>query len=89
MAGARIIRTQHDELADLETPICDAENSISILQRLLDMNFSKPHTELTGSPERFHLSESQVSDMLFAANLVMTYVAHIKAQWDVALEAGR
>lgn len=74
---------------DMETPICDAENAISIMYRILHDNFSEPHTAATGSPNRWILSESDISDMFFVANLINKYIGHIKKNWNEALEAGR
>ncbi len=74
---------------DMETPICDAENAISIMHRILHDNFNEPHTAATGSPNRWILSESDISDMFFVANLINKYVGHIKKNWNEALEAGR
>lgn len=89
MADMKLRRTQHQEVMDMETSICDARNSVSIMQRLLDENFTKPHTAATGDPNKYLLCDADISDTFFVSNLAMNYVRKIQAQWEKALEAGR
>lgn len=87
--NAKEERILFQRVMDMESAICDAENSISIMYRLLDDNFGKPHTSVTGDPNKWILTDHEVSDMFFVSNLLGKFIRQIKKDWNEALEAGR
>ncbi|MFK4824684.1 hypothetical protein ACI0FM_07820 [Paenochrobactrum sp. BZR 588] len=82
-------RSQRDQVMGMEDPICDMESAVSIMNRLLQDNFTVLPTKVTGNPDYWHLTQRDVSDMFFAAALISTYSDQIKTHWQSACEAAQ
>lgn len=82
-------RSQLQQVMEMEEPICDMENAASIMNRLLQDNFTHLPTKVTGNPDYWYLTQRDVSDMFFAAALISTYSDQIKTHWQSACEAAQ
>lgn len=82
-------RQSQTALFDLEEPINDSKNMASILGRLLHDIFDKDHSAVTGHREYYFISESDVSNMIFAASHLQRFIGSTLDTWSLALDQNR
>lgn len=73
-------------LFDLENPINDSKNMASILANLLHDIFDKDHSSVTGNRELYFVSESDASNIIFAAGQLQRFIKSSLDTWNEALE---
>lgn len=82
-------KKQTDALLDLETPICDAENAISILMNILHSRFDQDHAEVTGEENHWYLSDNEISDFMYIGHQAKRHIHQIKEGFNAAIEQRR
>lgn len=74
-------------MMELESPIRDAKNAVSLLHLQLDQHFTRDHSALTKNSDYWYLSKDDVDDLVFTANLISGLVRKTISQWEKAVEA--
>lgn len=82
-------KKQSDALLDLENPICDAENAISILMNILHSRFDQDHAEVTGDKSHWYLSDDEISDFMYIGHQAKRHIRQIKEGFNEAIEQRR
>lgn len=76
----------NEALFNLENPINDSKNMASILGGLLHDVFDKDHSSVTGNREFYFVSESDASNIIFAAGQLQRFIKSSLDTWNEALE---
>ncbi len=76
----------NEALFNLENPINDSKNMASILGSLLHDIFDKDHSSVTGNREFYFVSESDASNIIFAAGQLQRFIKSSLDTWNEALE---
>ncbi|WP_313611012.1 hypothetical protein [Rhizobium sp.] len=71
------------DIADLETPLADATRMASITSRLITDCIGRPNTG-----NKYHLTNNQVEDMLFATYQTADLIKRIYEKWELILDGG-
>ncbi len=87
--GATAHRSAKELMMDIENPLSDARNMVSLLHRQLDDHFGKPSTFDPDKPYLWYLSDSDIDDMVFTANMLSKFIRETYGLWRSALEAER
>lgn len=69
------------DIADLENPIADATRMASITSRLVTDCIGRPNTG-----NKYHLTNNQVEDMLFATYQTADLIKRIYEKWEAILD---
>ena len=76
----------NEALFNLENPINDSKNMASILGGLLHDVFDKDHSSVTGNREFYFVSESDASNIIFAAGQLQRFIKSSLDTWNEALD---
>ncbi|MBX8814198.1 hypothetical protein HBA91_16285 [Ochrobactrum sp. MR34] len=76
----------NEALFDLENPINDSKNMASILGSLLHDIFDTDHSSVTGNREFYFISESDASNIIFAAGQLQRFIKSSLDTWNEALK---
>ncbi|MFI3904308.1 hypothetical protein [Ochrobactrum sp. S1502_03] len=71
---------------DLESPIRDAKNAVSLMNLQLDKHFTRSHEALTKHTDYWYLSADDIDDLIFTARLLSQLVGKTIKDWEGALE---
>lgn len=87
--GATGRRSVRELMMDIENPLSDARNMVSLLHRQLDEHFGKPSSYDPDKPYLWCLMDGDVDDMIFTANMLSKFIRETYGLWQSALEADR
>ncbi len=85
-ATAPVAPKINEALYDLENPINDSKNMASILGSLLHDIFDEDHSSVTGNREFYFISESDASNIIFAAGQLQRFIKSSLDTWNEALD---
>ncbi|QNQ40600.1 hypothetical protein [Brucella intermedia] len=87
--GATGHRSAKELMMDIENPLSDARNMISLMHRQLDEHFNRITAFDPDRPHLYYLSNNDVDDMIFTANMLSKFIRETYGLWQSALEADR